>query len=340
MKFVRPGPCTRNRHIACQLASLLLIVLANGCQVARFQSPEPGLETADVDDVDIVGQPLARQQLLHFETLPGDPTPRMDLALELSNTPLAPNDRSDRIVGPRRQSSLWNGIRSDYANFYHRRNLPLALTALGVGAWMANTDVDQSILDHIQQEITFGQSDEYYEFIGENKFFGEGYYLVPVYAGSALLGNQMIPDTRFGATLGEWGERSFRSVLVGFPPLVVAQHVLGASRPNETHEGSEWQFLQDNNGVSGHSFMGAIPFLTAANMTRNRFARAFLIGASTVPALSRITENGHFPSQALLGWTLAVISTQSVERSIHPSDLRIQPLLFPEGFGLGLSWSR
>ena len=67
--------------------------------------------------------------------------------------------------------------------------------------------------------------------------------------------------------LGEWGDRSLRGVLLGTPPLLITQRLLGGSRPGENREASEWQPFEDNNAVSGHAFMGAIPFLTAMQMT-------------------------------------------------------------------------
>ena len=39
----------------------------------------------------------------------------------------------------------------------------------------------------------------------------------------------------------------------------------GASRPADG-QGSHWHMFNDNNGVSGHAFIGAIPFLAAAEM--------------------------------------------------------------------------
>ena len=197
--------------------------------------------------------------------------------------------------------SYWEDSVSDLRNFYSSDNLPLFATFLGVGATMANTTMDQHLLDTLQDNITFYRSDEYREFVGEFKFMGDGYSLLPLYAGSALLGKHLLGDYPVASHVGEWGERSFRAILIGTPPLLLSQRVIGASRPGETGEGSEWQFWADDNGVSGHSFMGAVPFLTAANMAERRTEKFFWITCSTLPALSRITENGHYPSQALLG---------------------------------------
>lgn len=206
---------------------------------------------------------------------------------------------------------------------------------------MANTNIDQNVLEHIQGDITLSESDEIYELIGEHKILGDGYFMVPVYIGTSLIGNSRYwPENVALSNLGEWGDRSWRGVLVGFPPLIAAQHVLGGSRPNETAEGSEWQFFGDNNAVSGHSFMGAIPFLTAARMTKNRPIRFALIGASALPALSRITEDGHFPSQALMGWMLAFISVESVARTSDGNESGFRPWITQDSIGIGFSFRR
>ncbi len=227
---------------------------------------------------------------------------------------------------------------TDLRNFYSKRNLPLFVGAFGIGAIMANSDIDQDVLEHIQSNITYVGSDEYQTAVSEFKFFGEGYYLLPVYAGTAILGKHFLQDHELAYQMGEWGERSFRGILIGTPPLLISQYVLGGSRPSETNEGSEWQFMGDDNGVSGHAFMGAVPFLTAAHMSKGIKKKAFFIVLSTIPALSRITENGHYPSQAFLGWVLAYAATKSVARTEKlPDDVTLYPLIDNNGIGAGVS---
>ena len=79
-------------------------------------------------------------------------------------------------------------------------------------------------------------------------------------------------------------------MLVGAPATGVLQVAIGASRPSETAAGSRWRPFHDNNGVSGHAFVGAVPFLAAAKYTDNRLLQVALIAASTVTASSRIAE--------------------------------------------------
>lgn len=234
---------------------------------------------------------------------------------------------------------------NDHKNFYSTRNLPAALTFLGTGAVLANSQYDQNILEHIQDNITFNRrTNEYQEFVGEFRFFGEGYFLLPIYAGTAILGKHVFADNPKAELAGEWGDRCVRSFVLGAPPLIFGQLAIGASRPGESPEtgvgeASEWQFFEDNNGISGHAFMGAIPFLTAYRMTDNKKLKALYFAASTLPALSRITENGHYPSQALLGWGLAYMATSSVART-ETSRYEVAPYLSESGLGLGVTYRR
>ncbi len=282
----------------------------------RFQSLDTGYGPDEIDQTN--------DAELGIET---------ELELERSNVP----DRNCSLFG-----EFVSDVQSDLGNFYRVENVPWVLGALGVGGLMANTNIDQDILEHIQDNITFGQSDELQEFITEYRFFGEGYFLLPVYASTAILGKHFLADYSTVYRVGEWGDRSFRGILLGTPPLLVSQRLLGGSRPDETGEGSEWQSFADNNGVSGHAFMGAVPFLTVMHMTDDYRAKVAWFALSMLPALSRITENGHYPSQALLGWGLACLATSSVAKSEfnQDRDFQVYPLLDADSVGIGITIRR
>ena len=142
-------------------------------------------------------------------------------------------------------------------------------------------------------------------------------------------------------TGGEWGERSLRTLLVGGPPMLGLQYALGASRPDETKEKSEWQPFQDNNGVSGHAFMGAIPFLSAAKMTEDSYLKAAFYTASALPGLSRITDDDHYPSQVLLGWGIAYLASSAVDNTFElPENVEVFPILLSDGIGIGVEIRR
>jgi hypothetical protein len=67
--------------------------------------------------------------------------------------------------------------------------------------------------------------------------------------------------------------------------------------------------------VSDHAFIGAVPFITAAKMNENPYIKGALYGLSVLPGLSRINDNKHYFSQVLLGWYLAFLSCNAVEKT-------------------------
>ena len=139
--------------------------------------------------------------------------------------------------------------------------------------------------------------------------------------------------------IGEWGSRSLRMFVVGAPPLYVMQQVTGSSRPGESSAGSHWHFLNDNNGVSGHAFIGAVPFLAAAEMVENPWAKGGLYACSTLCAFSRVDVNAHYPSEVFLGWYLAVASSIAVNRTeirFAGIDMKVVPLPVSNGSGVAL----
>ena len=156
--------------------------------------------------------------------------------------------------------------------------------------------------------------------------------MIPVFALTAV-SEPILGDAMYGRTVADWGQRSLRSLLVGGPPMLALQVLTGGSRPGESDAQSKWKPLEDDNGVSGHSFMGAIPFLSAAKMANNAWLKAGFYAASTLPALS-INDDDHYPSQAFLGWWLAYLAASAVNRSqLSNPDSRILVLPQPGGVG-------
>lgn len=212
-------------------------------------------------------------------------------------------------------NSLFRDIIIDHGQFYSRRSLGLLILGLGGGAALANTNADDFISrDFYQETIRNANTDEYFEAIHNMKVFGEGKYGLPIYA-IAMGGGWILDESELFDSAGEWGERSLRTVLVGGPPMLAAQWIVGGSRPGEAHSGSHWEPFQDNNGVSGHAFMGAIPFLNAANMTDNPWLRGACYVGSGMAGLSRINDDSHYTSQAVLGWWYAYLAARAVNNT-------------------------
>ena len=97
--------------------------------------------------------------------------------------------------------------------------------------------------------------------------------------------------------------------------MLFMQACLGASRPDEQTYESRWQPFADNNAVSGHAFVGAMPFLTAGRMLEQH-DRPYMAGClyfcSTLPAWSRVNDDAHYFSQACLGWWMAYLACRAV----------------------------
>jgi hypothetical protein len=234
----------------------------------------------------------------------------------------------------REATSLWDNVRSDWANFYSTGDLCRFAIGLGAAGVFANTSADESIDDWYQDSVRTGWTDDVAKVF---KPFGNGLITVPVYLGAALLGH-LGDGTGFGGTLGEWGNRSLRTLLVGAPPMLFLQYALGASRPEE--DDSHWHFFEGHASVSGHAFVGAVPFLTAAQMAKNPYLRGGLYFGSTLCALSRINDDAHYFSQAALGWWIAYLAASSVARTEterQERNLTVTPVPLPGGLGVVVS---
>lgn len=226
---------------------------------------------------------------------------------------------------------------TDFGNLYDRndaKNYGLALLGASI---LANTSMDAHFQNWHDKHIRSGFTDE----LGKvSKVFGEGIIFVPVIAASAGVyrfrqERRGLPDCPFG----EFADRTTRGYLVGAPTLIVFQSVLGADRP---HDGSQWKPFQNDKGVSGHAFIGAVPFITAAQMTDRPCAKGLFYALSTIPAWSRVNDDAHYLSQVLLGWYLAYLSVRAVteteERSPLPKGLTLFPVADGVSVGIGLHY--
>lgn len=238
-------------------------------------------------------------------------------------------DNNDLFASP---SHFLDTVRQDYEDLYLSPSHLIHLgAAFGAGAIMANTNIDRETQDwyqdHLRNQATNRVSDV-------AKVFGQGQYLIPVSVAAALLGDRLSPEGT--SPLGTWGERTTRAYLTGGSALLATQWLTGGSRPDEGS--SHWRPFHDDNGVSGHAFIGAVPFLTAGRMCEeDPLARSLLYAASALPALSRINDNVHYLSQAFLGWFLAWEATGAIaQRERGDRHVSIAPVLMEDAYGLAL----
>lgn len=248
--------------------------------------------------------------------------PVLALAL-LSSAGVAYADNADAP----NESSAWQTVKLDYSNFYLSgpRWTRLGI-AFGVAGVMANTHIDQGIRDWYQDHERTAGTDH----VAANfKKLGEGKYLIPLSLAAAGIG-----VAAPGSSVGAWGQRTFRAYLVGGPAMLMGQTLTGGSRPEERSKASHWRPFQDTNGVSGHAFIGAVPFLTIARMSHNSIVRYGAYFASTFAAWSRINDDAHFTSQAFLGWYMAYEATDAVNdtnEQQHRSDAHMSLIPLPHG---------
>ncbi len=257
---------------------------------------------------------------------------------DLDDAPDRPYGRdADAELGPIQWSgeAIAGGFRtivSDYREFYGGENLFTLAVALGGAAALANTDADAEIQRWYHRELWSEDSVRVAEDI---EIVGDYTLTLPAVAAAAVLGS-FFPEDSSGSVVGDWGKRSLRAAAVGVPPLLLLQAGLGASRPNE-HRGSRWRPFDDNNAASGHAFIGALPFLSAASLTERWYVRYPLIALSFAPAWARFNNDDHYFSQVALGWWLAYRSVASVARSDARRAFGVAPVVTPNVWGLTVS---
>jgi membrane-associated phospholipid phosphatase len=202
-------------------------------------------------------------------------------------------------------------LQLDLKYFYSLRNQAIWLIGLSGSALFSFTPIDNAINDAYQEHIHGPRSDAIATVV---KPFGKWQYTLPIYTCFSLLDYfQWENQSEFFFIVGNWGTRSSRALLLGFPYMVIFQRFIGSARPPTGN--SRWQPFQNSTGLSGHAFVGAIPFLAAGSMTKNPWLKGLFITASTATAISRINDNKHYLSQTALGWFLGWLSVRAVSRT-------------------------
>lgn len=226
-----------------------------------------------------------------------------------------------------------HNVRSDYRNYYSFPGMRDLWVGVALAAPFANTSLDSDFQHWYQDDVRSSGCDDFAAFW---KTFGEGKIFIPVFAGLGLAGG-LLEDRPLIGIAGDFGDRVTRSYLVGAPPMLFMQFLLGGSRPGETSVGSQWKPFDDINGVSGHAFIGAVPFITAAKMAENPWAKSTLYICSTFTAWSRINDNQHYASQAVLGWWMAYLACRAVDDTERRHRcVTLAPLVTPEMVGVGV----
>jgi PAP2 superfamily len=227
----------------------------------------------------------------------------------------------------------------DYKSFYAGERLLRMGLVFGAASIAVNTNLDMSMRNWYQNSVRNDDTNSWSSssepaFSFRAKSLGEVKYLLPVSLLAASV-NFVDNDT----AIGNWGANTSRAYLVGVPAMWGMQQLTGASRPDETTDGPAWHPFKDDNGVSGHAFFGAIPFITIAYMNPdNALTKYSAYVASTAAAWSRANDDKHFPLQILLGWYIAWESVDAVfeNNAKQKKKFSITPMAGADGVGLML----
>jgi hypothetical protein len=203
---------------------------------------------------------------------------------------------------------------SDERNFYSCCSLEWLAAGLGTSAILANTNLDEQFRESIHGPVHKNSTN-----LNWMKDFGTGQYVIPALAG-IWMADVLIESTAPGQQpivegLEEWSGRSLRGLIVGAVPVVALQSIIGSSRPGMSSAGSRWTPFQSSHGVSGHAFVGAVPFWTAAQMTDCVPLEAGFYAMGSLAGIARLQTDSHYLSQVVLGWWIAGLSVAPSIRS-------------------------
>lgn len=230
----------------------------------------------------------------------------------------------------------------DFGSFYSIGTFRRLGVAMAVGGGLANTSGDEEIQDWYREDVRSAGSDDFAEGV---EVLGDD-WVAPAFVLLGVAG-EVLADGPAGGGVGGWVRRSGRSVLVGAPSVYYLQQLTGGNRPSDGL-GSEWEPFDGSHGVSGHTFLGAVPFLAVARMSRSRAVDILAVAASTLAGWGRLNDDQHYASQVLLGWYVAWEATGAIARSERGAAggadeparaFALRPLALPEGGGLQLTWS-
>jgi hypothetical protein len=232
-------------------------------------------------------------------------------------------------------SGLWPTLLCEEKHYYSLENLERMTVGVGIAAILANTQADVRIHRWYQHEVRSDISDD---ISAQFKKLGNGGYTIPAMAAGWIVGD-WFGDYPAGGYLADWGQRSVAGLVVGAPPMFVMQYVTGGSRPGEIREASDWKPFHDNNGVSGHAFIGALPFMTAAKMTDEWEWKLGFYTCASFAGLSRINDDAHFTSQVILGWWMAYCAVTAVDEGHQQTgNWHVGALPMENGNGLAITY--
>ena len=221
-------------------------------------------------------------------------------------------------------------VQEDYKNFYHFVNSKYLMMGLGLSALSAHSKLDTHFQGWFQRKVA--NQGFAGDLASSTKIFGERPWVL-AYFGLSLFDTEKCSPALCKGVLN-WADQSRRMVVVGLPLVWGLQYTLGARRPYQG--GSKWTYFDDSHAVSGHAFIGAIPFLGVAGQVKNPYLKATLIGLSTLPAWSRVHDDQHYLSQSFMGWLIAWRAYEITKPDYDPNGWS----LFSNGTHVGLAYRK
>lgn len=229
---------------------------------------------------------------------------------------------------------------SDFSDFFSVDSLIWFGLATGTGAAVANTSLDDEFRDWYVSDVQEGSPD-----FSWGRELGEAWLIPPLVAITWGItewfeANPFYRTNPVNLTVRQWSRQSLRALIVASVPVISVQYLSGASRPGEVPgKGSEWDPFDDNNGVSSHAAIGAVPFLVAAYMSDHwLWKSAFFVG-SFLASYSRIYDDRNYLSQVFLGWSYAALAVEStIDTEQCPMKVRMVPLTLGGLYGVGFEY--
>lgn len=276
----------------------------------------------------------------HAQEAPPAPEPPTATAEDAGAQVEEPAETPEEIGRWRRTGRT---VARDFGSLYATRPLVRIGSALAVGGLMANTSADEEIQDWYRDDVRSESTDDFAE---SAEVLGDD-WVVPTFVVLGLVGELAAEGEAgtAGSGLTGWVRRTGRAAIIGLPSVYYLQQITGGNRPSDGL-GSGWEPFDGSHGVSGHTFLGAIPFLAIARMSDSRVVDTLAIAASTLAGWARMNDDQHYLSQVLLGWYVAWEATGAIERT-HRRALgegeerayTVTPVALPDGAGLTVTMS-
>lgn len=208
---------------------------------------------------------------------------------------------------------LYDDVLNDYYIYYTSpSNLALLAGSILTAGILANSKIDRRVHRHYQEKCRTRNTDRCLR--GQE---GIGLFSYPKYYVASMAVGYWFKEYELGYYAYHWGNRTLRAMFIVSPQITFLRKILGGGRPcNKDYPHSRWRFMvKGRSSCSGHTFNGALPFISAAMMTDNLFLKTGFYALSILPGISRINDGKHYASQVFLGWALAYLAVRAVDYS-------------------------